>query len=256
MARRSIVFQLTVYVLSICMPVFAGPGGSGGGDNDALEFIRIGRTIISSLRQPGAAAIDVTVDQLAAKLEELETGLDLSSSASPAPHAFLKFTRDSILDSRKIEKQARFDRDSNTIVVQRDYWHTMSAEQRFDLVLLELAGLAGSQRRYSDVLNVSRDLMDRARMTADEVKLCGRKIKKVWVRYSDEPIVRPNQNTRIRLGGEVALFAFGEVHNGNNISISYCETAGQLIRIVERYEHPEASLSALIRPIKGPESAN
>lgn len=245
-------YILVVYFLVACWPVFAteGPGGSGGGDTDAVEFIRIGRSIVSSLKQPGAITIDVSVDQIAAKLNELEQGLNLTSASDAVPRAILKFTRDTIFDSHGVEKQGLFNREMNSIFISRVHWRLMTEIQKFELVVIELAGLAGSQKRYSNALLVSADLMARAHLERDEVMLCGRKIKRSNVKFETQGVQGGNSEVHTWIGQEVGLWAgFSQIKNGNDISVTFCPSANHFVMLIELYDQPEQSIYAELFPI-------
>jgi hypothetical protein len=144
--RTLSLFIFALFVSATVMGSDFGPGVTGGGDADAVEFIRFGYHYAHWLEENPKEGMSATaVRQILASLE--------SSLNGPGP-ARLVFTGAGIRDQNGIPKMARFDRRQNSVLIDRQIWWNLSSSKRFWLVTVELAGLAGSDARYSEALDV------------------------------------------------------------------------------------------------------
>lgn len=150
------ILLLTALSLGATMDASA-EGTRGGGDPDAVQFLAIARKMHSWLVSNHAKSFSISPVRLNEVIQSIEESLN---STEQGVRAKLEFTDNSVVDDHDVSKFAVFDRSGESILVDRRRWKDADPSSRYELVALELLGLAGSEVRYSEAIALSESIIE------------------------------------------------------------------------------------------------
>ena len=121
----------------------SAPGGSGGGDSDVIDFLSRGK-LVAAWAESHPEKLSFNAPQVRANLNEI------TSSLQNGEKARLSFTTDEIKDQNGVTKMALYNREENSILVNRALWKKTSEAGQAETAAIELFGLSGSTHRYEE----------------------------------------------------------------------------------------------------------
>ena len=144
---------LTSLLLAILVSqnLFASARDTGGGDPMTLEFIAKGEKLVQWIKAH-PEKVSVSAEAVNDQVQSLLKSLDSHETAK------LSFTKEELKDANGVSKPALFDRSAGTIRVNGRAWDQAGEVGRYKIAALELLGLAGSQSRYEEVMNIQSQL--------------------------------------------------------------------------------------------------
>ncbi|MFZ4405304.1 MAG: hypothetical protein ACOYOK_14480, partial [Pseudobdellovibrionaceae bacterium] len=128
--------------------VVAGPGTSGGGDPDTVEFLHIIDQTNKWLKKEGSG---FTLEE---KANFAVAAKDLAAGVTKKP-ATVIFVNESIMDANGNPKMAKYSTKPLQIQVNRMEWKKADIKAKYTLAALETFGVAGLSRRYERVQTIS-----------------------------------------------------------------------------------------------------
>lgn len=175
-----------------------GPGGSGGGDVDAVEFLYKSLQFQQwAAKNPDTARIDTKAT--AFSLEKIIASMDLGDVNNINPYAkpLLTFT-DGVppKDCENYTKEACFNRARGSITVVRSQWRAMDEAKKYILIATELNGLVASgtlpgSNRYLQAMVVMGNWQKIAAENVDLPQLLTR-------RYQDWNSIEKNLSSQLQ----------------------------------------------------------
>lgn len=140
---------LTLALSAACLVSFQaqamveGPGGTGGGDTDAVKFIARAVDIGNWLKKNAKL---FKVEELQRYNNTLDVLVAEMGSNHQAPIRFVESPF--IVDANGVNKMAVFVKSPLAIVVSRPAWRALNPEEQYQLVALEMFGLSDFDVRY------------------------------------------------------------------------------------------------------------
>ncbi|HWU43651.1 MAG TPA: hypothetical protein VN132_09445 [Bdellovibrio sp.] len=214
-----------------------GTESGGGGDTDVIEFLQYARRFASHLSEK-AIQLGVTSSDINSVILKLEQSLNSGEKAK------LSFTQDILTDQFGIQKMAVFERNLFYILVDRNLWSAQNPQAKSRLVEIEILGLAGSQERYSEVVDYSRVLQLSYRQGERHLAaVCGKTIDLEKIKHED-------YNYEGGINYQKPYLMAHTFNAGSHAVTTICETPTATALIVELYLHNQYSQLVLFFPLQ------
>ena len=146
--------------------------GGGGGDPDAIEFLRLSSEFADWVESDKGKTVDVTALSVRKLIKSIQESLNGPGKAK------LQFTSEKVFDQNGVEKMAVFDRGAQSILLQRGLWEAQLPGAKYDLVEIEVLGVLGSSSRYTDTVKASSSSPDTSQY---KNTLCGTVVEHLMV---------------------------------------------------------------------------
>lgn len=136
-------------------PKVEGGVSTGGGDADVIEFLNIANALDLFLQNAPQYCPGSDCAFFSAYVVKLNQNLGSNEKS------LVSFTQKVLVDFYGTEKQALFNREDLSILVNRSEWHSLqnNTQAKFALVAAEIFGLGGANERYFRVGEISKNIV-------------------------------------------------------------------------------------------------